>query len=109
MRLTDSTEVRPICGGKLLAVYEPGKPALLIDVVKHSANVHTCGWEVGPRIIEGDVCGVIFCDALAVGFENGFICTNGHEHHNDAEYFTEEEMRGAINAGHSLPANARLV
>lgn len=107
MFLTDATEVHSICGGKVLAVAEPGKPALLIDAAKHAANVFTCGWEIGPLVYEGDICGVIFCDAQAVGFENGFICTNGHSHRTDAEYYDAEEAAGLIRDGYALAGNAR--
>lgn len=109
MFLTDSTEARQIAGGKAVAVYEPGKPALIIQSVTHAANLFTCGWELGPVYYEGDVVGVDFCTAPAVCFENGFCCTNGHHHRNDAEYYTAEELQGTINAGYALGRNARLV
>lgn len=106
MRLTDDTVVRQLANG-FLAVSEGSKPATLLR--PNAESVFTCGWEVGPLIYEGDVCGVVYCEANAVGFDNGFACAAGHDHRNDVEYYDEEEMRGAVAAGHALAPNARMI
>lgn len=106
MRLTDNTVVRQL-GNGFVAVSEGSAPATLLRPT--ADNVFECGWEIGPRIMEGDVCGVIFCYALAVGFDNGFACTAGHDHRNDCEYYTEEEAQGTIDAGYMLASNARII
>ena len=110
MRLTDSTMIRPICGGSRLAVTEPataGRTAPAVILSAESNNVFPCGWLY--EIATEDGPGVAACDALAVGFDNGFMCVNGHEHRNDVEYYTEEEMVGTLRAGFALAANARLM
>lgn len=129
MRLTDSTQVRLIAGGSAVAVFEPGKPALIIKAKAHAANLFPCGWQYAARIQEicpvhcgcegqhGEIWAeaqasggyVVTCQAVAVGFENGFICTAGHEHRNDAEYYEEEEVAARRQVGDRIAPNARLM
>lgn len=105
MRLTDITEVRLICGGARIAVIEGKAPVTILPL--DAENVFECTWGV-EEIFEGERYGAD-CGYTAVGFDNGFVCTAGHSHRYDAEYFDAEEIAHNVKNGHLPPANARLM
>ena len=107
MRLTDITELHLLANRKFIAVAEGRAVATLVSVIDH--DVFTCGWQYQDGYTEDGDAVISECGAFAVGFDNGFACTNGHAHRNDAEYFDAEEIAGARQAGISLPFNARMV
>jgi hypothetical protein len=104
MRLTDSTEIRQLGNGRVVA-HEGTNVATFVNPV----FMFICNWEVGPIICDGDIVGVNYCNAAAVGFENGFACVNGHSHRNDVEYFDANEIEAARQGLRLLPTNARSV
>lgn len=105
MRLSDSTQVRVICGGSALAVYDPGKPATVFNA--SADNVFPCGW-LYPIVTE-DGPGAAECEAPAVGLDNGFVCAHGHSHRSDVEYYEQDEIDHVRRAGHMPAMNARLM
>lgn len=117
MRLTDSTIVRQLGNGRIV-VTEGTAPAVFVS----ATEVFECGdfYEGYPAFTmspdyEGDWYPdspsdlIQSCTAMRVGFENGSACVAGHVHFTDAEYYTEEEMRGTVNAGYALAPNARMI
>lgn len=97
MRLTDATQIKLISGDTAVAVFEPGKTALVIDVRKHASNLFTCNWLYEAGYSEDGDMIVRECGAVAVEFDNGFACTAGHDHRNDCD------------AGYMLASNARII
>lgn len=106
MRLTDSTEIRPIAGGAFLAV--TSGPRAIATLVRRDA-ARPCNWLVQGGYTEDGDRPVYECGASAIIFDNGFACTAGHEHRTDAEYFDADEIEGARIAGRTLPTNARSI
>lgn len=99
MRLTDSTEIRRLANGRVVIV-NGTTPVTFVP----TAEVFKCGWWM-----ESSNEGTVECSAQAVGFDNGFMCTEGHNHHNDAEYYTEDEAEAILRNHGMLAPNARLV
>lgn len=105
MRLTDSTEIRSICGGSRVAIFAGTAPAVILPA-NHN-DVFVCGWAY--EIATEDGPGVAECQAVAVGFDNGFLGECGHSHFTDAEYFEAEEVLANARQGFLPPANARYM
>lgn len=104
MRLTDSTDIKLLDNG-FLAVFEGTGVATLVR--PNADNRFECSWLVedyfeGERYINE-------CGAPAVGFDNGFMCVNGHSHRHDVEYYEADEAAAYVKAGHALAPNARLM
>lgn len=107
MRLTDSTQLHLLANGRFIAISEGTAPAKLVST--SDRDVFSCGWLYEGGYTEDGEVFVRSCEALAVGFDNGFVCLHGHDHRNDAEYFTAEEAHGALSGGYGLPYNARII
>lgn len=108
MRLTETTQVRKLANG-FVAVYEPGKVATIVR--PGSENLWACSWLVNKGWTEDGDAVVVDCSAACVGLDNGFVCENGHSHfdYGTFEYFDEDEIASARNAGRALPVNARAM
>lgn len=106
MRLTDTTQVRKLSNG-CVAVYEPGKVAVIIQ--RDAENLWDCSWELQDGITEDGEAYIRQCGTACVGLDNGFACENGHRHfdYGTFEYFDEDEIGAARDGLRSLPSNAR--
>lgn len=106
-KLTETTQIRELASGKHLAVFEPGQRATILSADSPEV-IDSCGWLVEDRgwdyeRIERP------CGARVVLFDNGWLCTNGHDHYTYGtfEYFDDDEIEAARLSGAPLPANAR--
>lgn len=117
MRLTDSTEVRQLANGRVVA-HEGTKPAVFIS----AHDLFVCGdlfHGVPAFTLDPDYDGEWFpespsdmiqsCAAFRVGFDNGSACVAGHRHFTDAAYFEAEEIAHNARQGFLPPANARYI
>ena len=74
-------------------------------------EVFPCSWMVERTDgYEVDFPSDVYVECGAPSFEDadglGWHCFAGHGHRSDLEYFDDEEIAGARNAGRPLPANA---
>lgn len=101
--MTNATDVRVLRNG-FVAVSEGTAPAKLFR--PDAPELFRCSWLVPVATEDGP--SARDCGAVAVEFDNGFLCEAGHDHYEYGtyEYYDEEEMEGARKAG-VLPANAR--
>jgi len=101
MFLTDATQIKTLANGRVAVIkYGTSKLSSVAALLgPDSPEVFTCGWLVQDGHTEDGDSVIIACSATAVGFDNGWACEAGHEHHTyggptHREYFDEEEMAG---------------
>lgn len=115
MRLTETTQVRQLRNG-FVAVYEPGKVAILIP----ADQAFECGdlYQGYPSFTndpnyDGDWFPespsdlIQTCTAVRVGLDNGSVCADGHRHFSDSTYYDDDEIAGMTRNHVPFASNAR--
>ena len=89
--------------------FDAAKSVLQEATALHRAGrtLFACSWLVPFATEDGPSARDCGAPAAADGDERGWSCMRGHGHRFDAEYFDDDEIEGARQAGRMLPANAR--